>query len=327
MQRVLVIVAAVVLVVASLGVGALAANWPFWRRAWAWHAADGAWPAALAGPRAVVRGGGGRALHFAPPAQDLADLAATARTQVLLRLRGEVADGWFAPGYEAATPVDGRGLSVAVLEPLFAHLEAQRAGLRSAPVGTWLDEWRQDARGAITTDALLSLLSTGIDTPPASNPLNPFGARAQLASGPGFRAAALAAFAPTDQGDRRAAAAQLLVEVASAAGGAPFVEVLQPLWSRIAMHDASLLLDRRRGVAATHCCIEAAAADWLRVGLHSAAQGPATAALRSLRSEGRALLFAPGGAVLWVGEGPEPSGLEMLLATPPGDLRAPSAMP
>ncbi len=317
MQRVLVIVAAIVLVVASLGVGALAANWPFWRRAWAWHAADGAWPAQLPGPRMQVRGGDVPPLQFESPADELAAVAGGADTQVLLRVRDGVADGWFAPGFDARSIVDGRGLSVLVLEPLFAALEAQESGLRHGPVGAWLTEWRQDARGALTPDALLDLVAAGIDRPPAPTPLNPFSGRAHLASGPGFRSAALAAFAPTDRGDRRAAAAQLLVEVAAESREVAFADLLRQFWPGVAGHDASLLLDRRRGTPAVHCCIEAAAVDWLRLGLLQSRSEEPAAAWRVLRSDGRVLVAAPGSALLWVGEGAAPSGLEMLLQPPP----------
>src|SRR5688572_17795561 len=98
MQRVVVILAVILLVLASLGVGALTANWPFWRRAWAWHAAGGNWPPDLSGPHVVVRGGGGAPLRFATASPDLAAAAGSARTQLLLRARAGEAEAWFAPG-------------------------------------------------------------------------------------------------------------------------------------------------------------------------------------------------------------------------------------
>lgn len=320
MQRVLVIVALVLLVVASLGVGALTAHWPFWRRAWAWHGADAGWPSGLPGPVTTVRGSG-KPLQFSPAETDLVQLAAGARTLLLLRVRGDVADAWFSDGYDAGSRIDGRGLAVLVLAPLFEELERMHAGVLDQPVGAWISEWRQDERGNLTPRELLRQLEGGIATPADFTPLNPFSARAQLASGPDFHQAALATFPPTAARGtvHQAAAAQLLAQVAAAVGAKGFAAVLeQHLWSALAADDATLVLDRRRGGAAVHCCIEATASDWLRLGVRLGASGGAAAPpVRAAATEGRTLLSTPAGtALLWVGEGVAPSGLEKALAVP-----------
>jgi len=312
MQRVLVIVVVFLLVTASLGVGALAAHWPFWRRAWAWHTAEGGWPQELPGPQAIVRGGGGSPLDFEAAGEDLAMVALKTDTQLLLRVRDGRADAWLAPGFEATTPIDGRGLAVALIEALFMRLEAAQSGLLDRPVGAWLAPWRQDARGAMSVRELLGQVAGGIDSPPAPAPLNPFSPRARLASGPGYGRAALLVHSPTDRDDRRAAAAQLLAMVAASMEGTRFTTVLEEwLWSEASAGDAWLTLDRRNGDAAAHCCIRAAAADWLRIGL--ALAGAAGNEVRVVRTRGRLLAFGAGGSLLWVGTGPAPSGLEMLL--------------
>jgi hypothetical protein len=316
MQRVVVILAVILLVVASLGVGALAAHWPFWRRAWQWQAAVGDWPSQLSGPHVVVRGGGGAPLDFTAASPDLAAIAGKARTQLLLRIRGDVADAWYASGFTELTPVDGRGLTPLVLEPLFAQMQTRHAGLLDQPIGAWLEAWRQDQRGGLTPRDLFAQLDHQALTRAAFAPLNPFESAAQLASGPDFHRAALAAYgvpALPAPATRPMAAAQLLASVAAAAQGSTFVQALETqLWSGLATGDATLLLDRRRGNAAAHCCLHARAADWLRLGLRLGAAGSGD--LRVVRTDGRALLVAPGsGAVLWVGVGEAPSGLEMLL--------------
>lgn len=319
MQRGVLILAVILLVVASLGVGALAANWPFWRRAWQWQTAGGDWPSQLSGPHVLVRGGGGASLRFNAAAADLAATAGQARTQLLLRVRAGAADAWFAPGFNEHTPVDGRGLTPLVLEPLFAQLEKRHPGLLDQPVGAWIAAWVQDQRGALTPRDLFALLDYQALNRTAFAPLNPFEAAAQLASGPDFHRAALAAYgvpalpAPVT---RPVAAAQLLASVAAAAQGSTFAQALESqLWSSLAAGDATLLLDRRRGAAAAHCCLSAPAADWLRLGLQLGATG---SGVRMVPTGGRTLLIAPGsGAVLWVGEGEPPSGLEMLLPAGP----------
>jgi hypothetical protein len=320
MQRVLVIVALVLLVVASLGVGALTAHWPFWRRAWAWHVAGAGWPSGLPGPVTNVRGNG-KPLQFSPAGADLVQLAEGARTHLLLRVRGGMADAWFGDGYDAASRIDGRGLAVLVLAPLFEELEQVHTGVLDQPVGAWISEWRQDERGNLTPRELLRQVEGGIAMPAGFTPLNPFSARAQLASGPDFHQAALATLPPTAAraNAHQAAAAQLLAQVAAAVGARGFAAVLeQHLWSALAAEDATLVLDRRRGAAAAHCCIEAAASDWLRLGVRlGASAGAGVGPVRVAATQGRMLLSAPAGAaLLWVGDGAPPSGLEKALAVP-----------
>ncbi|HUG72467.1 MAG TPA: hypothetical protein VMK82_03480 [Steroidobacteraceae bacterium] len=321
MQRVLVILTVILLVTVSLGVGALTADWPFWRRAWAWHVADGGWPSALPGPHAALSGGGGAPLRFEAASAELAAAAGKARTQLLLRARDGQADAWFAaPDSAGHTLIDGRGLTAVVLIALFDVLALKHPGLLDRPVGAFLDELRQDQRGALTPRALLAQVGHGFDAPPARTPLNPFSAAARLVSGPDFREAALAAFDPVDaaRGTAPAAAAQLLASVAATVEGENFAAVLErEFWSAAATADATLPLDRRRGTAAAHCCLQAAATDWLRLGLAVAATGAPYDAVRTFTTAGRILVVgASGQAVFWAGEGAPPSGLEMLLAGP-----------
>ncbi|MET0280775.1 MAG: serine hydrolase domain-containing protein [Steroidobacteraceae bacterium] len=352
MQRVLVILTVSILVAVSLGVGALAANWPFWQRAWQWHHAAGAWPAQLAGPVERVRGGAdAQQLQFHADAS-LVPVAATATTRLLLRANtaGQV-DAFFAPGFSAGSQVDGRGLSGAVLAPLFAVLGGQHPGLLDLPVAQALPAWHGDPRGQITARQLFWHLS-GLPAL-SGHALNPFGVRARLNSGPDFARAALhwpVAFPPGTHFEESPVNAQLLSLVAAAHGGASYARVLeQQLWSRFAADDALLLLDHRRGNVAAHCCLRATAADWVRLALLLAADGRSGRAelwtrgymaqvtqsspvhngyglgfqllpygehvALSLRSYGRHLLIAPDTqmVLLWVGEGEPPPGLEQLL--------------
>ncbi|HWL62755.1 MAG TPA: hypothetical protein VNQ32_08150 [Steroidobacteraceae bacterium] len=321
MQRGVVIVAVILLVTASLAVGALAAHWPFWRRAWAWHEAQAGWPADLAGPRALLRGGAAPRT-LAPPTEEIAAVAATARTQHLLRHRDGITEGWSSPGTGAGSLLDGRGLSVLVLPLLFDALERRHPGLLDKPVGAWLGAWKQDQRGAITPRELLARIAGGIGERPQFPALNPFASTAQLASGPDFALAALAVFrpaAPDVPGMLPAAAAQLLASVVEAVEGEKFATVLErELWSPYAAGDATLLLDHRRGAAAAHCCLEASAPDWLQLGLLLASAGDSGGSSRTWSTAGRTLVISADGtaAAFWAGEGAPPSGLEILVAAP-----------
>ena len=72
-----------------------------------------------------------------------------------LRVRGGQADAWFAPGFDATSLIDARGLTRLLLWPLYQQLEADHPGLLDQPVGAWLATWRQDQRGSLTVSELL----------------------------------------------------------------------------------------------------------------------------------------------------------------------------
>src|SRR6187431_2535676 len=58
MQRMQITVAVVTLVVVALLAGAMAAHWPFWRRAWQWQTAAEGWADTLPGPTVRIAAGG-----------------------------------------------------------------------------------------------------------------------------------------------------------------------------------------------------------------------------------------------------------------------------
>lgn len=352
MQRVLLILTVIVVVAASLGVGALAAHWPFWHRAWQWQQAPDEWPEVLAGPVRVLRAAANVGPLELNPDAGLEAIAASTTTQVLARATPDGIGVWFAPGHDQETMVDGRGLTAVLLPPLFAILEMRHPGMLDAPVGHFVEEWSQDQRGAITPRQFLWQLS-GL---PAGdfNPLNPFSARAQLASGPDFTRAALRwrlVWPPGSHFEESPVNAQLLALVAARAEQTGFAELVeQLLWTQAAGSPARMILDHRRGHAAAHCCFTASVADWLRLaallandGAHGGGQlwepgfleQMATAspvneghglgfALRTrpdgepllvLEHPGRSLIIAPRsrGALLWIGAGEPPAGLASLL--------------
>jgi len=351
MQRMLVIVAVVLLVMVSSGIGLLAAHWPFWQRAWQWHVSGSGWPARIEGAVRPLHGGGGSIALEVHPSAEVEAMARAASTQALLVARGDgTVAGWFAAGLDAHARVDGRGLTAVVLVPLYAQFAQEHPGMLDMPSGAWLADWSDDRRGAITPRQLFWQLS-GL---PAGHftPLNPFGARAQLASGPDFGRVALRwqpVWPPGSHFEVSPVNAQLLALVAARLDGAPFLDVLQKrLWSRIAADDALAMLDHRGGAMAVHCCLRASLGDWLRLGLLLANDGHSGGAalwqpgflaqltavspvhagyglgfrlqgagrpLLAAGSAGRLLLIAPhsGAALLWVGEGAAPAGIERLL--------------
>ena len=353
MQRMLVTATVIALVLVSLGIGAIAAHWPFWHRAWQWQTAAGGWPAQLAGPTFVLPPSASPwPLQLTVDAR-LAPRAGESATQLLLvgDAKGWVA-GWSAPAVDVQALVDGRGLSIALLAPLFGALQ-QHTGrsVLDQPLRGLLDELHADLRGDITPRQLLqemSGLAAGRFTP-----LNPFSRRAQLSSGPNFDRAALRtplAWPPGSHFEPAPANAQLLSLVAGRLGGDGYASTLQRLlWSRSAAHEAVGLLDHRRGSIAAHCCLAASPMDWLRLGLLVASDGVigtqrllpqgyvAQMTLASpvhpgyglgyglidvqgttilvAETPGRRLSISPrsGRAVLWIGEGAAPRWQDELL--------------
>jgi hypothetical protein len=354
MQRMLVTVSVIVLVLGALAIGALAAHWPFWQRAWQWHAAAGGWPADLPGLTVELRPSQTpMTLQLARDAR-LAPRAGHESTQLLLvgDVQGQGAY-WSAPGFDAATVIDGRGLATALLAPLFGALQSQaQMPLLDVPLRDTLSRWRDDMRGEITPRQLLWQLS-GLAAEPFV-PLNPASRRAQLASGPDFNRAALHTrldYPPGSHFEPTPANAQLLAVVAGTIDGAGYAVALdRNLWQRFASGAATGLLDHRRGNMAAHCCIRAAAGDWLRLGLlladggkvagarilpegyvsgmmqsspvhpgyglgYAVAQLPDGSPVLTLESTGRRLAVAPaaGRALLWMGQGDPPEWLDELL--------------
>jgi len=272
----LVIVAVTILVTVSLGVGSLAAHWPFWQRAWQWHVSPTGWPESIEGIEQVLHGGDTALVLKVQSHADLAAVANASPTQALLRAHSDGSvDAWFAPGTALQSLVDWRGLSSVVLAPLYAQLLGEHPDLLDTPAGAWLSVWNGDRRGLITPRQLFWQLS---GMPEGKfNPLNPFNARAQLAAGPDFGRAALRwqpVWPPGSHFEESPVNAQLLALLAARVDGVPFISVLQNrLWSRIAAGDAYAMLDHRRGDMAAHCCMRAGIGDWLRLGLVLAADG------------------------------------------------------
>lgn len=342
MQRALVILTVILVVLASLAAGALAAHWTFWNRAWQWQVAAGGWPEQYSGPQRILAASSeARPLSLASDPV-LTAAAVRTRTQVLVRARGDQVQAWFAAGLGPESIIDGRDLTAALLVPLYAQLVHQHPGILDARSGQYIPAWQDDERGAISPRQLFWQLS-GM---PAGTfrPLDPFNARAQLASGPDFARAARRwqpTWPPGSHFEESPVNWQLLAQVAAGAEGMSFADLLeQRVWSRIAAADATLMLDHIRGDAAAHCCMRAAVADWLRLGLQLAEDDAFAAevtltspvhagyglgfALRTLpggevvlvlEGSGRLLVVAPttGRVLLWIGEGRAPDLLESLL--------------
>jgi CubicO group peptidase (beta-lactamase class C family) len=160
---------------------------------------------------------------------------------------------WRGTGFD--TPADAQSFT-----PLLAALATGVAishrliGWPDQPLGSLLDEWRQDPRGNITVRDLL-LSRSGLAPPPG--PGGNLAARllaAPIASPPGTRR--------VDQGGDP----QLLALVIERATKQRFAAYLsRVLWRRIGAADAWLEVDRPGGAALADCCLRAHQGDWIRI--------------------------------------------------------------
>jgi len=353
MQRAVVMLAVLMLVAVAMAAGVLTSHWPFWVRAWQWHVSADGWPRAMPGPTRILRGGGAALpLHLQSVA--LPALAAQTQTQILLWASADGQGGaYLAAGHAVDSRIDGRGLSGGWLPPLYGLLTASHPDLLDRPAGRWIKRWEEESRGEITPRQLMWELS-GL---PAGSfqPLNPASARAQLASGPDFNRAVRhwqQTWPAGSHFEMSPVNPQLLAMIAAQEAGLRYADLLErELWSQVAAADGVATLDHLRGNIAAHCCLAAAATDWLRLGLLLADDGrvgtrqllpagfvdriavdspvhpgyglgyrvakfPVVGRVLLRETSGRQLLIAPElrRAVLWIGEGPPPAGLHQLLS-------------
>jgi hypothetical protein len=280
MRPVLIAVALVLLVIASLATGVLASDLPFWKRAWRWHAAWPEAPVRLGGAHATLPGA---AMPAELPVGDDPRVTAAVTallddpaTEALLVARdGQLLFEYYGAGIDQATRIDGRELSRLTLVLLYGAARVRGLDARfDLPVGSVLDAWRGDPRGEITVRQLLQGLS-GLE--PADGPfLDPFGNTARLHSGPNFERAALG-FDRAWPAGSNAADNPVDLQLAAAAleriAGRPVHELLRE-WvvGPLQLDSVRVMLDHHRGRMAAHCCIRARARDWLAMGL-VAAQG------------------------------------------------------
>ena len=283
MRRLLIIICLAALVLCSLGLGVLAADWPFWQRAWRWQSAGNGWPDQMPGVWRGLGEGSGQPMAQADAAaaqalaRAMAPLAARWPTQALLVARaGTLYSEYYAAGATASSLLQGRSLTAIVLPPLYGIARAQGAAdLLDQPLRTELEEWRSDSRGEITPRQLFWELS-GLAAP-AFHPWNPFSDRARLASGPNFERAALgfrSVYPPGSHYEPSPVNAQLLGMVLRRTRGLPVADQLQEgLWKPLGAGHAQMMVDRLGGEVAVHCCLAATGRDWLRLALLLADDG------------------------------------------------------
>ncbi len=317
------VIAAVIVVLAA----ALFVDWRFWYR-WNTLPEDpGEWPASYYQPVVTVPGSPG---EFFPAAEGAAltidagaleaaaDWAEQHNSVALLVLhRGVIQLERYWQDIGPDSLFTGRAMTRSLLPPLVA-VAMQEGAIQSLddPVGRYLPEWQDDARGAITVRQLLRNLS-GLENPPLAGDPDPYGKNARISLGSDFRAAALDLDLENVPGEFFAfsnANAQLVGAVLESATGEAYEDYFNSrLWAPLGAGPAQLYMDRPGGMPAVYCCYRATPRDWLRYGDALASDG---------RVSGRQL-WPPG----WVKEMTTGSavypnyGYQIWAGNPPGGIR------
>ena len=286
MRRVLTYLTAALLLVASLSIGALAADLPFWRRALQLPlAADALYlpvttigAAAAEVPAPQPASAGNQALEEVVARARIAGSRALfvmrAGEPVLSRYFGTDDEHTLLPAGVITRPMVAMTVGVALAD---GHIESL-----DVPVARYLTEWNDEPRGSITLRQLLedtSGLETGGASPrllrsspweePRRLPAFATAKGVRMLLGNDFASTALRFELEHEPGgfhNESPANAQLAALIVERAAKQPFVEYLdQRLWRVVAAGAAELALDRRAGRPAAHCCWRATASDMLRV--------------------------------------------------------------
>jgi CubicO group peptidase (beta-lactamase class C family) len=289
MHRIITFLTAAVLSLVALGVGAFAADLPFWQRAFELPLPpDGAYlPVATLGnaeaaPLAAVSAAESR---FDPASVEaIAARARNAGSRALLVMqRGRLQiERYFAaddehtllPAALIARPLTAMALGTALADGRIRSLDT--------PVAAYLGEWDDEARGKIKLRQLLeetSGLETGGDIAGLAH-RSPWAELAALPSfatsrgvrmllGNDFESTALGFSLDHEPGgfyNVSPANAQLAAVIVERVTDLPFEEYVdRRLWKPLGAGRAEMQLDRRAGMPAAHCCWRASARDVLRV--------------------------------------------------------------
>jgi len=312
-RRVMLVVTLVLLVAGAVLLGIVAADWPYYRRVLASTRLQdgGEWREEFYQPVATIDGGGQGAFFPAAGPEgtsiDPAALVAAARwaeannSDALLVLhRGRLQLERYWQGTGADTLLSGRAMSRSLVGLVYGAAVVDGKLALDDPASRYLDEWRGDARGAITIRQLLQNVSGLEEVPTAGVPLAAdAGALARaaafvriaadrntrLALGTDFAAAALSFPLAHEPGGRFAfsnANSQLLGVILERATGTPFERyVEQKLWAPLGAGTGEFHMDHASGMPAVYCCFRASPRDWLRLGALLAGDG---------RANGRAVL-------------------------------------
>jgi CubicO group peptidase (beta-lactamase class C family) len=226
-------------------------------------------------PAETVRGGHGKAFPTGGTgitADAIASAQAYADAQnsfaLIIARDGRIIHEHYAPGFDAQSHFATASMHKAVLALAYGSAIARGRIALADPLARHLPELKDDPKGAVSIEQLLRMTS-GVGSPPAT-PGDPAAPATELMFGADNRAAAGRFVLTTPPGSEFAyqnASTQLAGLALQAAIGERYADFLsRTIWAPIGAGDAALWLDRPGGNPHFFCCLQASAADWLRIG-------------------------------------------------------------
>lgn len=267
-------------------------NLVYWQDPWFWRnylqffRSGSATEVELLRPDEEIRGDASFVLPVAQPAErtisaaalaDMERFAAEFGSHALIVIhRGLIQDEWYAPHWQRELLTQSQSMHKSLMG-LFIGIAIDEQRIRSIddPVGTYLSEWRDDPRGAITLRQLLQM-SSGLAQYRFT--LNPFTDDNRWLnsgySGEVLLRTPLAGWMPGSRYDYNNTNSELLGMVLERAYGQRYSALLRDkLWLPMGGERARVHTDRPGGRAYTSCCLAAPAMDWARIGMLLLGQG------------------------------------------------------
>ncbi len=198
----------------------------------------------------------------------LALLKANGSRSFMVWYDGAVEAEWYAADFTPDLRLESASMHKSVLA-LAVGAAIARGRIRSVaqPVGTWLEEWRSDARGAITLEQLLTM-SSGLAPYPFD--LKPNTPSHRFTFGTDLEEVPLSlplSGRPGDLFNYSSAVSQLVALVLERATGQRYADfVSEAVWQPLGAQDAFVSLDRPNGHARASASFLAQPEDWLRLG-------------------------------------------------------------
>jgi hypothetical protein len=198
----------------------------------------------------------------------LALLKANGSRSFMVWRDGAVEAEWYAGDFAPDLRLESASMHKSVLAlAVGAAIERGHITSVAQPVGTWLTEWRNDPRGAITLEQLLTM-SSGLAPYPfdlkPNTPSHRFTFGTELEEVPlGLQLMGR----PGETFNYSSAVSQLVALVLERATGQRYAEfVSEVIWQSLGAHDAFVSLDRPNGHARASASFLARPEDWLRLG-------------------------------------------------------------
>jgi CubicO group peptidase (beta-lactamase class C family) len=183
--------------------------------------------------------------------------------------KGIVQTEWYGDGWDRSRQTQSQSMHKSLLPVLIqAAIEEGHIASVKDPIGTYIQEWQDDPRGAIPIEQLM-FMSSGLHSPPFS--INPLSNDFLWVFGTDFTPILLGMPKEWEAGDKweyNNVNSELLGLIVERATGKPYASYLaEKVWGPMGADGAELWLDSAGGKAHSSCCLLAPTMDWVKFGM------------------------------------------------------------